>query len=383
MEKIITSVTNLQKYIKSEGYKGFDPYDALKSPLFKLPFLRSNRIVRLGFQQVLKRLPFNLRYLVKIAKGYNPVTIGLVIQAYSYLAMIYPEDKKYIREIHTLLDDLEKNSSRGYSGICWGYDFDWEAKYAKIPAYTPTIVATGIITNSLFESYKLLRIDRMYEMCKSACSFVINDLNRNYEGRTFCWSYSPFDNQKVFNATLKGARLLSQVYTMDKNNTNYLEQARLTVSYVINSQNKDGSWSYAKGDSRIWVDNFHTGYVLDCLKEYSENTSDSSIDEAIKLGFEYYMNSFFENNIIPKYYNNSLYPIDSTSIAQSIITMINFKKVDVATNIVKWSIANMQNKKGYFYFQKNKFYTNRISYMRWTNAWIFNALTKFLFNVKK
>lgn len=383
MEVLHKSVSYLQNYIREENYRGFDPYDALSSPLFKLPFLKDNKIIRLGFQQVIKRIPINLRQILGIRKSLNPVTIGLVIPAYAYIMQLDPSNNGLSKEVNNLLDILEKTSSKGYSGICWGYDFDWEAKYAKIPAYTPTIVATGIITNGLFESYKLLKIERMYEMCKSACDFINKDLNRYYEGSTFCWSYSPFDNQKVYNATLKGARLFSQVYSIEKKNYNLLEQARQTVLFSLNSQNPDGSWSYSKGDSRVWVDNFHTGYVLDCLREYKENSGDQAPDMPIKKGLDYYINTFFKDNIIPKYYNNSLYPIDSSSMAQSIITLTNFNYFKIALDIAQWSISNMQDRDGYFYYQNHRLYTNKISYMRWSNAWMFNALSKLLYYIGK
>jgi hypothetical protein len=38
----------------------------------------------------------------------------------------------------------------------------------------------------------------------------------------------------------------------------------------------------------------------------------------------------------------------------------------------------MQDKEGYFYYQKRKYFTNKISYMRWTQAWMFFALTIYL-----
>ena len=40
-------------------------------------------------------------------------------------------------------------ASPGWSHPCWGYPFDWETRYGPIPANTPTIVATGIVTNAL------------------------------------------------------------------------------------------------------------------------------------------------------------------------------------------------------------------------------------------
>jgi len=41
-------------------------------------------------------------------------------------------------------------------------------------------------------------------------------------------------------------------------------------------------------------------------------------------------------------------------------------------------IVNMQAPEGFFYFQKHRWYTNRIPYMRWGQAWAFHALTEYL-----
>ena len=51
---------------------------------------------------------------------------------------------------------------------------------------------------------------------------------------------------------------------------------------------------------------------------------------------------------------------------------------DLIETVFLWSIKNMQSKKGYFYYQKNKFYKNKISYIRWTQSWMFYSLTIYL-----
>ena len=84
-EAISRALEKLKQYIESEQYKGYDPYDALTSPIFKLPIFRNNKLIRFGAQQIVKRFPLNLRPLLFVPKGYNPVTLGLCIQGYSYL----------------------------------------------------------------------------------------------------------------------------------------------------------------------------------------------------------------------------------------------------------------------------------------------------------
>jgi hypothetical protein len=379
LEKILNSILKLESYIVSEDYKGYDPYDSLMSPLFKLPVLNSNKLLRFGFQQVYRRIPFNTRKLFGIRKGLNPVTLGLCIQAYTYLSFVIPEKKDfYLSEIDKLIEKLTELKSEGFSGICWGYDFDWEARYAKIPASYPTVVATGMITNSLFTNYRLLNNKKSLDLCIDAANFVIKDLYKSYDGEKFCYSYSPGDKQKVFNATMKGARLLSQVYSVTKDENLYIE-AKKTIGYVLDNQKENGSWSYAKGDARKWVDNFHTGYVLDALDDFIRFTDSKKYLIHLEKGYGFYEKSFFQDNEIPKYYENKLYPIDATAVAQSVMTLARFGNSELAIKIAEWSIGNLVSSTGYFYFQKNKFYKNKISYMRWVNAWMFTALSYLLY----
>ena len=54
-----------------------------------------------------------------------------------------------------------------------------------------------------------------------------------------------------------------------------------------------------------------------------------------------------------------------------------------AEKIAKWTIENMQDEKGYFYYQKWPFLTNKIAYMRWGQAWMMLALSTLFEKIKK
>ena len=176
---------------------------------------------------------------------------------------------------------------------------------------------------------------------------------------------------------MKGARLLSQVYSVTRDRA-LAEEAKSTVNFVLRHQKDDGSWPYSKGDKRNWVDNFHTCYILDCLDEYCTLTGDDGARSQLEKGVNYYVNTFFQDDCIPKYYSNSLYPVDSTAAAQSILTLARFGYIDKAENVAAWMIDNMQDSKGFFYYQKHRYFTNKISYMRWSNAWMYSALSYLL-----
>lgn len=371
---INNSLRLVKDYIEKENYKGYDPYDVLKSPLFRLPLIRSNKVLRFGAQQLVRRACLNLRPFLFVPKGYNPVAIGLCIQAYAYLYESDTENRNHYRIIiEKLLADLIKLIPSGYSGACWGYDFDWEARYARISAYQPTVVATGIITHALFQAYKITGIEKCSELIASAALFVVNDLNRTYHGDMFAFSYSPFDKQQVFNATMKGARLLSQAHTITRNDE-YLKLAYLTSKYTVSHQNNSACWAYSLNDGREWMDNYHTGYIIDCLHEFQTLSQITEFDLSIKNAYAFYKRNFITMEGVPKFYNNKVYPVDCTAASQTILTLCRFGDYQLASAVAQWMAANMQSGKGNFYFRKYNNYTIKTSFMRWSNAWMFVAL---------
>jgi hypothetical protein len=374
-QAVLEALYRTESYIARERFRGYDPYDALLSPVFNLPFLRSSKIVRVGAQQALRRLPLNVRPLLGIPRGYNPVTLGLAIQGYSYLYAVDAENGDHYRsQVLFCLDELKRLRTQRQSGDCWGYDFPWEAVHGKLPAFTPTIVATGIITNALFVAYEQLGIEEAFSLCSSASRFVLQDLERTVEpDGSFCWGYFPSDRHQVINATMKGARLCAQVNSVERND-DLREAALLTAQFAANHQRKDGAWPYAVGDRRSWVDNFHTGYVLECFVEYAWRTGDLQFDSAIQKGWKYYRDHFFEGECVPRYFDTRTYPIDITACAQSILTLCVFKDVARRDRTASWVVQEMQRSDGAFIYQIRKTHRNRIPYMRWGTAWMFAAL---------
>ena len=66
--------SQLQTYIESQAFKGYDPYDTLNSPLPFHCLGKWGPVLAIQFQ---KRNPFNIRKLLGIKKEYNPKAIGL------------------------------------------------------------------------------------------------------------------------------------------------------------------------------------------------------------------------------------------------------------------------------------------------------------------
>jgi rhamnogalacturonyl hydrolase YesR len=376
------SIERLMKYCESEGFRGYDPYDGLNSRFFQsLPIFPKSRVPRLAWIQLFKKLPFNLRPLVGIQKGYNPKGLALFLSGYVNLAKIEGVEK-YLDRINFLATKLIESKTPGYSGNCWGYNFPWESKAFYFPKGTPTVVASTFAANALIDAYELTGNQRFLGEGISTKDFVLKDLNRTTnDNGNFVFSYSPFDKTSVFNASLLGARLLSRVFTYTKD-PELLNTARKAVAYCCESQNQNGSWFYSKLPWHQWIDNFHTGFNLECLVDYRRFSGDHSFDIHINNGMRYYLNNFFDEEGRSAYYSDSLYPIDIHAPSQLFVTLNKAGIADqyksLADRVVNWTIKNMQSPQGYFYYQKRRLLTNKIPYIRWSQAWIFYGLTYYL-----
>ena len=395
---VLTSFTKLKEYCEAESFKGWDPYDGLNSRMFQLlPFFKRSALCRLIVIQGFKRNPINLRRIALVPKQYNAKGIGLFLQGYCNLyrlVAIKPElssvlgtKDKIVKQIRQLAELLIELRSRGnYHGACWGYNFDWQARRLFLfPKGTPTVVATNFCATALMEAYEITGEQRYLDIALSAAEFVVHDLHRTEYKGGFLFSYSPLSgNDTVFNASLLGSRLLSYCYRYTGNKM-YRDLARQSVEACCSGQHDNGAWVYGMLPVQNWVDSFHTGYNLDALIAYKENTGDSSFDKYIDAGFSYYISNFFDTDGMPKYYDNSTFPIDIHCPGQLFVTLSRLHKMadykDLADKVLYWTIKNMQNsKKGYFYYQLKPGISSKISYMRWSNAFMFCSLSYYLLN---
>lgn len=388
------SLSSLKSYCESEQFKGWDPYDGLNSKVFQaLPFLKNSALCRLAVIQGFKRSPINFRKIAMVPKEYNAKGIGLFLQGYcnlykavcgnQQLQDAFGTQAQLMDKINELADLLISLQSKGYSGACWGYNFDWQARRLFLfPKYTPTVVATCFCATALMDAYEVTGNKKYLDIALSSADFVIKDLHRTDFKNGFLFSYSPLPgNDTVFNASLLGSKLLACCYhyTGDEE---LKRLAEASVKACCEVQSEDGSWVYGMLSVQSWIDNFHTGYNLDALATYEEMTGDTTYHSNIEKGFEFYIKNFFEPDGCPKYYHDSKYPIDIHCPGQLFVTLERLHKFDeyhiLAENVLNWTVRHMQDKKGYFYYQLKQGMNSKIPYMRWSNAFMFNALSYYL-----
>lgn len=382
---IIKSFEALKKYVESVNFKGWDPYDGLNSPFIQKTPLKKSSFFRLAWIQTFKKNPINLRPIFGIKKGFNPKGLGLFLTAYCNLYKVEKKEE-YLKTIKYLADKLLEVKTIGYSGDCWGYNFDWQSRLEFMPDKTPTVVATSFVGYSLFDAYDCTKDVRYLSSALSSCEFVLKDLNRTPQEKGFIFSYSPLDKMRVYNASFLGSKLLSRAYSYSKN-PEHLEMARQSVIACVAAQREDGAWVFGGDPIQNWVDSFHTGYKLESLSEYIKYSGDNSFNENLERGLKYYLDNFTLEDGTPKYYDKDTYPIDIHCPAQFVVTLSRLNVFDenkeLIEKILNWTINKMQDKKGYFYYQIMKGASSKIPYIRWGQAWMLYGMSFYMKETNK
>jgi len=150
------------------------------------------------------------------------------------------------------------------------------------------------------------------------------------------------------------------------------------MEFSVRRQRPDGSWWYGEANNQHWIDNYHTGYNLVALKEYEAATGDTSFGDAARRGFEFWDRTFWTAEFAPRHSHDSEYPLDVHCSAQGILTHLAFGNLDKADSVARWALHNMWDERGFFWYQRGRWFTNRICYMRWTQAWMYYALAQLI-----
>ena len=381
---------DLWQWCRGQGFAGYDPYDALNSRWFQATPLKRSRWARLAWTQFHKRSPVNFRSLVGVPRERNAK--GIALFALAALAEYRSRQTKEAEiEARELLDDLMWMRLKGFKGAAWGYNFDWQSRSFFAPRGTPAIVPTAFAARAICEAAEVFGHEEYLPFARTICDFILNDLNRAEETDTeVCFSYSPLDQTRVFNASLLAGETLAVVGRLT-GEVSLCEWAVRAARFVCQRQCADGSWTYGGDDYQSWADNFHTAFILGSLSRIidaigmqpggAETGLIDELDNTLRRGYEFWKESFFLDNGWPKYFPDRLYPADAHSAASAIVTLVELRgrvpgTMILAEKIAEWVIDNLRDSRGYFHYQRRRFYTVRIPYMRWSEAWLAYALAR-------
>lgn len=373
------SLCKLLNYISENEFMGYDPYDTLNS---WIPFRKIHRLLPAYAIQAGKYNPINIRPILGIAKGLNPKGMGLLLKSF---CMLYQQEGKneYLENANLLFNCLKTNPSQSNSGVGWGYNFDWATPGDYLPAYTPSVVVTSFVVDGIWEYYQVTQDPEAMSLITLAADWIGAEIPISRFPEGVSYAYTTQSKGACYNASLLAAEVLAKSDELCGTN-HYTGDVNRAIDFVLSKQRSEGEWCYSydpdSGNERKQID-FHQGFILMSLKNLNELLPKPRTDvyKAIARGLQYYKEKQFYDNGQSLWRIPKKWPVDIHNQSQGIITFSEFSSesdeyLSFAHKIADWTIQNMQDSKGYFYYRKFSWYTNKIPYMRWSQAWMLLAL---------
>ncbi|MBF0509573.1 MAG: hypothetical protein HQK57_11700 [Deltaproteobacteria bacterium] len=378
-------VAALTGFARANDFAGYCKHDGLNSPILHALSL-NNRWLRLIFIQTVMRFPINLRPWLLTEKSRNPKGISLFARGYLLLYEVtgHEEYRRLAEELLDWLTQHHSNQEGKYHGVCWGYNFIWQSPFFHAPKYSPNLTVSVFPGESFLLGYNLIKRPDYLDQARGVAEFVLNDLPVLLETETEkCLGYVPAGvSEKVININSMAAAFLAKLYVAT-NEPKYKDNALKLTRFVANQAFAGDRWAYTTDFDRSYVDNYHTGGIIDELLEVMESLDHWEWKPLLLRAVEYYEKHLFTPDGAPKNRDNQEYPYDIHGSAQGVITFakvsrLNPEYLHLAEKILDWTIKELYSGDGYFYYQKTKYYTKRFSFMRWCNAWMLYALGEYL-----
>lgn len=382
------ALLDTERYVRKRQYKGYDPYDVLLSPF---PFGKMGKWPPILAIQVFKRNPLNLRQLFRVPKQWNPKALGLFLHSYSIL----PKSDENRERCAWLFNKLMELRTPDVPGLAWGYPFPWASPEKYLPAWSPTSVVSGFVAQGLDAYYRTYGDEKALKAMEDICRFMTEALfHTELKDGGYAISYSTVQPDFCYNASLLAADTYARTYA-HTGKAGLRQMAIRALDTVLKRQKNDGSWNYSEkldtGKQRVQID-FHQGFVLDSIISISAccDYHPPEVEVALSEGFEFYRTIQFTQKGRALWRLPGDYPVDVHQQAQGIISAVrehrynaNRRAATMAKIAMLYALENLYSGRGYWYYRKHKYFTDRTSYMRWGNAWMFLAMAEVLRGIPK
>lgn len=280
-----------------QSYFASDLARGAKSLYYRKPLLGTLAVAPMIFSEAF--WPSARRLFWK--KQRFPIADAHYAMGFAFLWQVTGSAEYYRRAVH-FLEVLQQTRTKGYKEYCWGYPFNWETRRGTIWAGTPLITTVPYVYEAFEQVYRIDGRQEWLEVMHSIARHAMTDyydIDVSQTASTCSYDPTPGQPGGVVNASAYRAFLLTHA-AITFGEEQYRRVADRNLNFVIESQNRDGSWYYSNDGERDFVDHFHTCFVLKALAKIETLTGNPQVTEVIENGVDYYVQNLFDEQQLPK-----------------------------------------------------------------------------------
>lgn len=398
-ERVLDVLERTLRYARVRRYTGWDYGDGMSSRILQsIPV--ENKWLNVAFQEAVKRAPVNVRPLLLVERRRNYMGAALFAMANQTTASLVSapsmdnrrtdadshrigqsESVDYDREAHALADWLVEHSIHGYSGYCAGFQHPIQHLDGRGDAQQPDVVNTSFGVKALLRASEY---DRRYaSVVRSAPEFVLGHLNydavTDSGGAVVDYHTKHPQDYYTINAGALCARMFLDLYARF-GDSSLRERATELLDHIAYLQTDRGGWYYRDPPeaSHLSMDTHHNGFVIEVFQRYRAVADDDRYDDTLGTALEFFREELFDDDGAPNFDEKSTYPRDIHASTQGALVFTYEGDLGFARRILEWVFDELSAGDGQFYTCKKRFYTQRVTLMRWCQAWMAFAMSEYL-----
>lgn len=325
----------IENYLLTSDLSTYDPYDVWKTDIgvkIKKLYYKNKYIGLLPAGIItIYDLYINNKKRNNYSKQEYPITRA---QTAITLLNLYEQEKnlKYIEYAKKHIDWLLENGSTGYSGHCWGMNYDWV--YSAEDTYDKNIpfsTHTPYPLEALVQYYNITKDETVLNAIKSVFLFLEKDIQVMKESKDILiLSYGVEKDRIVTNANSYSMYMYALLLNFFPEKEEYIKK-KITKLYnfICSAQQDNGSWLYAPYDDDTFIDCFHSAIVVKNIIKTAKLTYLEDADTISTRGYTYIIKSFMneEYNLCKRF---------------SVSNKISITKFDLYDNAEVLNLAIMQ-----------------------------------------
>jgi hypothetical protein len=381
VDRAVALARRLESWADERAWCGPDPYEGLNAS--RVPRrLTSSALGRRLLIQTVKRSPVDLRAVLGIQPQPDAATVAMAASAYARNGFLSRDE--VVPRLRRALDQLETLRSPRYREPCWGYHFEFQSRVVHYLRGEPNTIATAFAGHALLDAHRTLVDESLLDRAAAVGDFFVNHIAQTPARPGACFGYHPGDGSLIHNSNMLVCALLARLLAAGRGDQRVAEAANAALEFTVARQRDDGSWPYGERSDLAWIDNFHTGYVLDALAACADcGLQPQRAERAWRAGVDFYRERLFLSDGTPKYTDRATFPIDSQCVAQGIQTLTIAARRGVADPEDPWRVfafarRRMLRRDGIPVFQRRRLWVNRAPHLRWTVAPWLRALSELL-----
>ncbi len=385
-------IDRLRQYVETEQFKGWDPYDALRSPFLEALTRPSALLQRCAIHGV-RLLPWNVRPWLGIGKSANETALSVFCRAYLNLYCMTGRSH-YLHTCEKLINRLRELScvnNAKYLG--WSRDFRYVAG-SEVHEVGKPLSFLGTIIGETFLEYSQLSGTSPLDAEVERIIRAILRYGGVYETSkgTFIGYAAVARPRLIFNVNALAAALFLR-YCRTRGSSVRLENHDLVqlserlIRTVLKHQQGNGSWLYGfshDGESFRLID-FHQGFVVDAIGDILTLLADHPLSDRLRhayaRGLAFMAREQIDGGGACKWRYPRARPYDIHNQAQGIISLSRAPGSaydDLLDRMLGFTLRHFwDDQGGYFIYQVGRYWRNEIPYMRWAQAWMMLALTEY------